>query len=508
MATTQHAKRSSRSPLGKRRSPTESARPAARSVNGKSVNAWQDDPISGLPTLGRKVPNLSVSPLRYRFKGATPPAGAYPTGTRGFRYWTAAEALRRGADFWAPILGVKRWQPGAVLKVGLDEGVDLNAYYDRSELAFFHDTAGGKTIFSGESPDVVCHEMGHACLDAHRPELWDAPYVEAGAFHESFGDMSAMLSALQLTTVRHAALSGVAAHKSSPLSRLAEQLGWAIRQTAPTQVNRNCLRDACNSFKYVNPATLPDSAPASRLCAEVHSFSRVFTGAFYEILGGMVRARSKKPKEADLAAAAADAARLLLDATAAAPIQPAYFAQVAAHMVDADTVRFGGKYRSVLADTFVRRKMLSPASVKPMLAFKGRIPREAMGLLGAAAARPATPEIHKVRLSGAEFGLADQPLIVHAPVEHKPFVAVSAALSHRPRDVMPDVEQATHRFVRMLFAHDRVESAPGAKRRGIARGVEPRARRRTHVLIPSPEGLRLVRRQFDCSCGCTIAEPR
>jgi len=87
----------------------------------------------GLPLIDRPVPNLSAPPLKFRIKGAPVKPGSYPVGTAEFRYWTAADALRRGGDFWAPILGVKQWQPGAVLDVGLDEGTDFNAFYDRGE---------------------------------------------------------------------------------------------------------------------------------------------------------------------------------------------------------------------------------------------------------------------------------------------------------------------------------------------------------------------------------------
>ena len=52
------------------------------------------------------------------------------------------------------------------------------------------------------------------------------------------------------------------------------------------------------------------------------------------VLAGMLHAKSKKPKDADFVAVAKDLAALLSDATAAAPIQPDYYAQVAAHMID------------------------------------------------------------------------------------------------------------------------------------------------------------------------------
>src|SRR5476649_1673364 len=144
---------------------TKKSESAAKKSAGKSaaagtVLAWEDDPMSKLAPLSRTLPDLGKGPLKYKFKGPAIKPGMYALGTPQFRYWTAAEALRRGGDFWAPLLGVKQWQPGAVLPVNLDKGVDLNAYYDRTELAFFHEKVGQTTYYSGESPDVVCHEMG------------------------------------------------------------------------------------------------------------------------------------------------------------------------------------------------------------------------------------------------------------------------------------------------------------------------------------------------------------
>jgi hypothetical protein len=480
--------------------PKSTKRPAAKAkATSNTVMAWQDDPISKLPLIALPVPTLAKAPLKLRIKGPAVKPGVYDVGTPQFRYWNTAVAVRRGADFWAPLLGVTRWQPGAVLPVGLDEGKDLNAYYDRTELAFFHDTAGGKTVYSADSPDVVCHELGHACLDAHRPELFDAPYIEAGSFHESFGDMSAILSALQLPSVRAAAMSGIKGHKSSQLSRLAEQLGWALRQLDPTLVNRDCLRNAYNTFKYVDPQTLPDDAPATKLCAEVHSFSRVFTGAFYDILCGMLKIRSKSPKDADLVVVATDAARLLMDATTAAPVQPDYYAQVASHMIDADTARFGGKYRSTLTSTFVKRKIVPLQAVRALAPAKGKAATRALGAAAAAEAKPPKPQIHTVKLSAKDLGLGEGMLIVDAPAEQKPFPMASAAIMHRNIDTTTNVERATARFVKMLVARDRIEKQP--QTRSVAPAEHGR-HPRTHALVQTAEGMKLVRKRFDCGPCC------
>lgn len=178
----------------KSKRPTPKKPATKKKQSNNQIGAWEDDPESGLKVLQRPVPNLGAAPYSTRIQQAAPPPKEYKPGTSQFRYWTAAEALRRGSDFWGSILGQNiKWQPGAVLLVDLDHGEDLNAYYDRVGLRFFHGSAGKKTVYSGESPDVVCHEMGHAILDSIRPELWDAASAEIAAFHESFGDMSAIL---------------------------------------------------------------------------------------------------------------------------------------------------------------------------------------------------------------------------------------------------------------------------------------------------------------------------
>jgi hypothetical protein len=468
------------------------------SASTKTVNVWLDDPESSLGRIDRPVPSLSKGTLKYKVTGTAPKPGSYPPGTPQFRYWAAAEPLRRGADFMAPILGLASWQPGKTLGVSLDKGVDLNAYYDRTELAFFHETVQGKTYYSGESPDVVCHEMGHACLDAHRPELWDAPFVEAGAFHESFGDMTAILCALQIPQLRAKVIASLAAHKSNSLSRCAEQLGHAIRLVAPGAVDKDSLRNAHNAFKYVDPQTLPDDAPASALCAEVHSFSRVFTGAFYEILASMLAAQGKKPKDADLVAVTKDVALLLADAVAAAPVQPDYYAQVAAHMIDADAARFAGRYRDILTEVFVDRRIVPATAVHPMQAQQRKAVAAVKAVTSAIAAARPQPQVRKVALPAAQFGLGDRTIIVMAPLERNPFLTAAAGLSHRHD---PPVAEAAERFVKMLFAHRSVDAESGKKRVGVTHETPRERLRKTHVLTETAQGLRLSRRMFHCGCG-------
>src|SRR5713226_7786703 len=231
-------------PARKRRAGKRVATQASKAAAGASkpmVSTWEDDPGDPhlqppLVPISVAVPNQAAQPLPFRISGPTPPPKIYQPGTANFRFYAAASALRRTADFWGSIVPQgTRWEVGARLPVVLDDGVDLNAFYTRGGfgeapgLHFFHQSVAGRTFFSGESPDA--------------------------AFHESFGDMSAILSALQVPSFRQAVFNATQGtlNRASRLSRLAEQLGAAIGVDHPDAVDRDCLRNAVNSFFYRDP---------------------------------------------------------------------------------------------------------------------------------------------------------------------------------------------------------------------------------------------------------------
>src|SRR6516165_12710903 len=153
------SKRTSKARRSKRKGKAGAAVPRRAQPKGV-INAWEDDPGAGAQPSGgqviqRPVPVLRDEPFPTRIvKPSSPPvAKLHSPGTAEFRYWTAAEALRRGADFWGALLPGVSWEVGSILPVNLDFGVDLNAFYDREGLKFFHGSAAGRTVFSGESPD-------------------------------------------------------------------------------------------------------------------------------------------------------------------------------------------------------------------------------------------------------------------------------------------------------------------------------------------------------------------
>jgi hypothetical protein len=482
-------------------------RPAAAT----EIAAWEDDP--GAPgdsrvPIARPVPALPGKTLPSNIGGRTPTPKAYTAGTANFRYWTAAEALRRVGDFWGGLLPGVSWftTVGRLLQVTLDEGEDFNAFYDRRGLHFFHGSVDGTLVFSGESPDVVCHEFGHAVLDAIRPQLWDAAADEVAAFHESFGDMSAMLSSLQLPSVRDDVLRSTTGKlsRSSRLSRLAEQLGWAIRSVQPDAVDPDCLRNAANSFFYQDPATLPPRAPATSLSSEPHSFSRVFSGAFLRALAGIFETQPKSDSDS-LLQATQDMGQLLVSGVEAAPVVPSYYSQVAAHMLEADATDFSGRYQDALKSAFVLHGVLSLDAAGRMSAtMGGRGARASMvGTIGTPVRAPRRREdasLPRVAVAGEGYGLS-RPLIVHAPAEPKRFAVASAAADSRSVQ-SPSHDRAAAIFAESLFRRGRVDVTGVG---GAELAPASRLSHKTHALREEPDGLVLTRQLFDCglrSGGC------
>jgi hypothetical protein len=449
-----------------------------------TVSVWEDDPLPAV-LVSRPAPDLTAAWLAYTFPDPQPEAAEYQSGTPEFRFWVAVEALRRGADFWGRRVPGGQWQLGTALPVILDAGEDLNAYYNRASVSFFHATVNGDTVYSGESADVLCHEMGHAILDAVKPELWNAASHEVAAFHESFGDMSAILSALQLPSLRSAILAdtGGSLDQSSRLSRLAEQLGAAIRVGRPDLVDTDCLRNAVNSFSYQDPVNLPQRAPATQLSSEAHSFSRVFTGAFFDAISGMLAARAadaNAPTEAELAQVASDMADILILGIQNAPVVPNFYAQVAAGMLQAADAT-NTVYTPVLRAAFVQRAILSLDSAANVA-----------DLQTSTETIPMTESLSSLAMSADQYGLT-KPLLVHAASHARAYIATSAATQGNGAHEPASSSTAARAYVDDLFTRGRVHYGDVASPH-----LNHGKRLRSHKLVAEGGGIRLHRCLFDC----------
>ena len=245
--------------------------------------------------------NIAPSPGRpgatVRFDmPAAPQERVYPDDDADFTYWQAREGAYRTLSVWDELRGgLGRWQHGtSSLRLEPNSGIGLQAIYDRQALRFSRWEVP-TTVFVASSVDAVAHEVGHAILDAIRPDLWNSPYPEILAFHEAFGDCMALLVALFDDTQRGTLFNAATPPANvldgdSSITRFAECVAVAYGKSFPPNHASATARDANNALQWAFPHELPPDAPGAGLSSEPHSFSRIFTGCFFDCIRNIYKA--------------------------------------------------------------------------------------------------------------------------------------------------------------------------------------------------------------------------
>ncbi len=335
------------------------------------VNVFANDPDAKGLTLEQVV--LPAASLPFEIPGWIGAGGLYEPGTLEFEIGQLSVVLNATVSTWNSLFCQGgSWQSGVTrLPIVPRAGRDLNAYYDRASIKFYSstDAGSGQALYACESSDVIAHECGHAILDAHRPDYWDSLLAETAAFHEAFGDISAVLVTLDNPAVRSAILkeNGGRLANSNAVTRLAEQLARGMHNggNADAVVSPDALRDVYNKFRYRSPDKLPARAPASELSSESHSFSRVFSGAFYDLLVAIYEQIRRQDAalyvDAALVRARTDAGMLLANALLLAPHGEAPFKTIAAALFGVNARDFAGRYFAPLCRAFVARNMITQA---------------------------------------------------------------------------------------------------------------------------------------------------
>src|SRR4030095_3408190 len=242
-----------------------------------------------------------------RFSFAVPvPEDAYPIDRAEVRCCEAREAALATLETWAALApSPPAWHDGQrVLPLQHDAGRGLNAHYDRTAVAFLGWETATRKTFPAASTDAVAHEVGHALLDAVRPELWESVYTETAAFHEAFADCMALLVSLFDPPSRLALLQGGGQLRvANFLEGLAEDVAEGVRLENGANDPQSLPRRALNARQWEIPVNLPPAGPPAALTAEAHSFSRVFTGCFYDTVCNIFASQAKQDAQRLLTAA-------------------------------------------------------------------------------------------------------------------------------------------------------------------------------------------------------------
>jgi hypothetical protein len=263
---------------------------------------------------------------------------------------------------------VKKWSATHLLQVIPEAGSDLNAYYDRNSLKFFFHNFRGKTYYFADSSDIVTHELGHAFLDAMRPDFWSIQALEIWSFHEAFSDITSMFHLMSYDAAINKVLSETKGNLllSNTISRIAEEVGILIRAvTKNSTYMPDALRNpAAERFLYVNPSSLPKNAPNNALAAECHSFGRVFSNAWYNIF---VRIYNNNVAAGQTQMAAFKSARdfcysTMMQAIPSSARVPNYYAAVAKSMVAVSKSK-NPSNAEIIKSVFLEWKILVPSDL-------------------------------------------------------------------------------------------------------------------------------------------------
>lgn len=298
----------------------------------------------------------------------------YQVGTDQFDQVNATAVVYRTLSTYERHMGHETpWSFDGPLTINPHAGEGKTAYYSRWDDSInfcqWSSPSLGKVVKTSESPDVIAHETGHAILDGLRPNIgWG---TEGSAFHEGFGDSSAIVHALQYDSNLDKILAENGGDFSRPslLSRMAEEFGTAFNKEDqnPNNDDRQYYRTALNEFRYQDPATLPRDSyppklPEEVLSSEPHSFSRVWSGTFYSLVGSLYDQCAAQPDVSPKAALVET--REALGAIFARsfdfiPASNVKFKDVALGMLRQAAIQDEGKYFDSVAATLVDRNLLT-----------------------------------------------------------------------------------------------------------------------------------------------------
>lgn len=469
------------------------------------INFIPNDPsaINAVP-MRRKTPrpNRPSSRAGFRFFNQTQ-EGQFEIGTPQFLFWQCREAALLALEVWESLNGnLTRWARNRTrLDLRQDNGDDLNAFYDGQSLQFFHHATGNQTTFSGASTDVVAHESGHAFLDRLRPELFDSSATEVGSFHEAFGDCMAVLVALFDQPTRTALLeASPKLANANFVESTAEDLSDGVRRALGASHPAAAPRHEFNNFQFQLPSTLPRTGPPNVLTSEIHSFGRIFSGCFYDLIRTLFTS-SPQQNDAALLSAAKTAGKLLIAGASTAPEAPRFFQAVGRSMVLADQSLNNGANRQAIGDAFARHNIMlgSSAMLAARASLEGKAPK-----LGARVKTPSlsvstSEDLRKrigaaagARLSVQAMQIGDERV---AQVTHYREVPLGS-LSNRLKGViavaaepvlvgesgaraaivsaLPEPQMTTdevHTFVETLLANDQIALENGTAKASVKRSI-------------------------------------
>jgi hypothetical protein len=237
----------------------------------------------------------------------------------------------------------------------------INAYYERASrsVQFFYFASAateGKIIYSCASRDIVAHETAHAILDGILPDLYSALTPQALALHESIADLTALLSAFDMSKFAAAVLAKTKGRIDvrSEFTAIAEEFG---RERGGGSELRSILND-----RSLDPKAGENFVRGTK----PHDLSEVLSGALFRTMCAVYEQWLKKFKESpekSLGIASRQFRRMIFRALDYTPPGEISFADYGRAILAADEAHHPDEAsgRKALVEQFVNRHIVPNA---------------------------------------------------------------------------------------------------------------------------------------------------
>ncbi len=355
-----------------------------------SVMVYPQNPFVGEPEV-RQMPAADIQPglVNGRFQiDDSRDAVTQPDADGNYLFWPGTPAFDQVNAFYYATFTLRMYEryahreiPWAFAspRITIDPhiGSMANAFYNEEEhLLGFHTfrTRNGNTRSTAQSADIVTHETAHAVLDGLRDLYNESFGLGPRAFHESFGDITAMLVGLHDDSLVRRLLDWTEGdlRTSSFITEVAEYLAQETNINPHyTREHTIYLRNAFNKLKAVSfdHLTYTPDETSTKLSRQEHNYSRLFTGAIYDLLVGIYDYKQQQGNPALLALHRARdiTGQLLLMALEIGPVGEFDFADMAKALLTADSILCDGRYRSIIKTVFASREILSTEAAESHL---------------------------------------------------------------------------------------------------------------------------------------------
>lgn len=318
---------------------------------------------------------------------------AKPDAQGNYMYWPGTPEFDQVNSFYYATLTLRMYEryahralpwsfPAPRIAVDPHVGEGANAFYNEQDrlLGFNSFHVDGEFIFAAQSADVVSHETAHAILDGLRDLYNESFGLGPTAFHESFGDMTAVLVALHDDSLVKRLLNWSKGdlRLDNFVTVVAEQITDRLK-TREGQIHGRTvyLRNALNNLTLKPFDTLPylPDNPQVELGREMHNYSRLFTGAFYDMVVGIYETLRSKPSDRVALHRTRDiVGHLLVCAVELGPVGELDFGDMAKAFIAADHLLHDGEHTRVLKAVFNQRGILTLADADAFVAGLNQLP--------------------------------------------------------------------------------------------------------------------------------------